>query len=150
MQGLDSMVAACLNKDANQRPTAAELLKDPVLKHGHDHKWLAKRLAALERDRSSRRVQFKDGSSTAHSGSHSPNSTPPVSFGPFWSHPVPPLRPITSDRTTRLRQGARAAGAAAPTAAAKCLHMPPASWHPHVACDVLGGVASRPHAQAGT
>ena len=76
------MVAACLNKDANQRPTAAELLKDPVLKHGHDHKWLAKRLAALERDRSSRRVSFRDGSSTAHSSSQSPNHTPPVSFYP--------------------------------------------------------------------
>ncbi|CAK0783086.1 hypothetical protein CVIRNUC_006281 [Coccomyxa viridis] len=77
-KGLDSMVAACLNKDANQRPTAAELLKDPVLKHGHDHKWLAKRLAALERDRSSRRVSFRDGSSTAHSGSQSPHHTPPT------------------------------------------------------------------------
>ena len=95
-QGLDSMVAACLNKDANQRPTAAELLKDPVLKHGHDHKWLAKRLAALERDRSSRRVSFKDGSSTAHSGSQSPNHTPPVSFCSSWSRPVSPKTPITS------------------------------------------------------
>ena len=76
------MVAACLNKDADQRPTAAELLKDPVLKHGHDHRWLAKRLAALERDRSSRRVSFRDGSSTAHSGSQSPNHTPPVSLHP--------------------------------------------------------------------
>ncbi len=91
------MVAACLNKDANQRPTAAELLKDPVLKHGHDHKWLAKRLAALERDRSSRRVSFRDGSSTAHSGSQSPHHTPPVSVCPSccWSRPVSHLRPIT-------------------------------------------------------
>lgn len=65
-------MAACLNKDADKRPTAAELLKDPVLRHAHDSRWLAKRLSGL--DRSSRRVSFKDGIAGPNSTGHSPTS----------------------------------------------------------------------------
>lgn len=71
------MVAACLNKNADRRPSAADLLREPVLKHAHDSKWLAKRLLSL--DRSARRISWKDdvGAST-HSLGNSPNPTPPV------------------------------------------------------------------------
>ncbi len=67
------MVAACLEKDADRRPTASQLLKDPVLRHGHDHKWLAKRLSGL--DKSARRVSSLGDVSTAYSTGYSANST---------------------------------------------------------------------------
>ena len=71
-QALDNLVTACLNKDADKRPAAAELLKDPVLRHAHDSKWLAKRMSGL--DRNSQRVSFKGGIAGPNSTSHSPTS----------------------------------------------------------------------------
>ena len=72
------MVAACLRKDADKRPTASQLLKDPVLKHGHDHKWLAKRLSGL--DKSSRRVSSLGDDSTSYSTGYSAHSTSSVTI----------------------------------------------------------------------
>ena len=76
VQALESMVAACLRKDADKRPSATQLLKDPVLKHGHDHKWLAKRLSGL--DKSSRRASSMGDDSSAHSPASSSHSTSSV------------------------------------------------------------------------
>lgn len=76
VQALEGMVAACLKKDADKRPTATQLLKDPVLKHGHDHKWLAKRLSGL--DKSSRRALSAGDDSTAYNSSYSAHSTSSV------------------------------------------------------------------------
>ncbi len=76
VQALESMVAACLRKAADKRPSATQLLKDPVLRHGHDHKWLAKRLSGL--DKSSRRASSVGDDSTAHSPASSSHSTSSV------------------------------------------------------------------------
>ncbi len=88
-QALESMVAACLRKDADKRPSATQLLKDPVLKHGHDHKWLAKRLSGL--DKSSRRASSVGDDSTAHSpassSSHSTSSVSALLCPQNQSHP---------------------------------------------------------------
>jgi len=74
IQALDSMVASCLNKDADKRPSAAALLKNPVLRHGHDNKWLAKRLSGLEKS-NSRRISSVGDNSSSHSTGYSSQST---------------------------------------------------------------------------
>ncbi len=91
MQGLCKLVARCLNKDADTRPTASELLKDPIFKQAHDGKWLAKRLFGAA-DKSSggdksRRVTFKDGREGTPPGSVSPRQHSTVPVSPFCKPP---------------------------------------------------------------
>lgn len=83
-QALCNLAARCLNKDADSRPTASELLKDPLFKYAHDGKWLAKRLMGAA---GGRKVTFKEGGegSPSSSGSASPHHTAaPVSLLPFF------------------------------------------------------------------
>jgi serine/threonine protein kinase len=83
LQGLCNLVARCLNKDADTRPSATELLKDPLFKHAHDGKWLAKRLLGATDKSSSgnRRVTFEDGQKRSPPGSVTPrqHTAAPVS-----------------------------------------------------------------------
>ena len=41
---MHDFTARCLNKNANARPTAGELLKHPFLEKAHDNVYLARRL----------------------------------------------------------------------------------------------------------
>lgn len=79
-------MARCLNKDADSRPSAAELLKEPIFKHAHDSKWLAKRLLAASAAKAKaggRRLKFQDGKEGMSPTSMSPSQTvAPVSLLP--------------------------------------------------------------------
>ena len=79
LQGLCNLVARCLNRDAQNWPTAAELLKDPVFKHARDSKWLAKRLlstSTADGKSGGRRVKFRDGKeATSPTSSTTPSQT---------------------------------------------------------------------------
>jgi serine/threonine protein kinase len=76
-QALCSLASRCLTKDANARPTASGLLKDPLFRHVHDRRWLARRLLQPPAERGAKRVSFNDA------GSDSPTSS---------LHPLP-VRP---------------------------------------------------------
>jgi serine/threonine protein kinase len=79
-QALCSVVGRCLNKDADARPSASELLRDPLFRHAHDSRWLARRLLQppSPAERAGKKVSFRENAP--------PNDSPTSSLVP------PPVR----------------------------------------------------------
>ena len=64
LQAMHAFTARCLDKNANARPTAGELLKHPFLEKAHDNVYLARRLlgSAPQQQRSAKSfAQSSDG-----------------------------------------------------------------------------------------
>ena len=70
LQAMHAFTARCLDKNANARPTAGELLKHPFLEKAHDNVYLARRLLG-----SAPQQQLRSAKSFAQSSDGDPHAS---------------------------------------------------------------------------